>query len=138
MIEFVSGDFFDFDADIMINTVNCVGVMGAGVALAFKKRFPEYWEADLAYEKGISDLNAHMTQLSGGSDQLYDAMKQFQKSLDPNSTNYAAYDAILQQMETMNASTKEDEFITFDSSTNRPRAMSVSSCTFSPSLINSL
>ena len=35
MIEFVSGDFFDFDADIMINTVNCVGVMGAGVALAF-------------------------------------------------------------------------------------------------------
>lgn len=56
--------------------------------------------------QGISDLNAHMTQLSGGSDQLYDAMKQFQKSLDPNSTNYAAYDAILKQMETMNASTK--------------------------------
>jgi len=41
MIEFVSGDFFEFDADIMVNTVNCVGVMGAGVALAFKKRFPE-------------------------------------------------------------------------------------------------
>lgn len=44
MIEFVSGDFFDFDADIMINTVNCVGVMGAGVALAFKKRFPEMFD----------------------------------------------------------------------------------------------
>lgn len=44
MIEFVSGDFFEFDADIMINTVNCVGVMGAGVALAFKKRFPEMFE----------------------------------------------------------------------------------------------
>ncbi|WP_261390823.1 macro domain-containing protein, partial [Serratia marcescens] len=28
----------------MINTVNCVGVMGAGVALAFKKRFPEMYE----------------------------------------------------------------------------------------------
>lgn len=41
MIEFVSGNFFEFDADIMVNTVNCVGVMGAGVALAFKKRFPE-------------------------------------------------------------------------------------------------
>ena len=41
MIEFVSGDFFEYDADIMVNTVNCVGVMGAGVALAFKKRFPE-------------------------------------------------------------------------------------------------
>nr|WP_315468499.1 macro domain-containing protein [uncultured Undibacterium sp.] len=44
MIEFVSGDFFEFDADIMINTVNCVGVMGAGVALAFKKRFPEMFD----------------------------------------------------------------------------------------------
>ena len=41
MISFVSGDFFDYDADIMVNTVNCVGVMGAGVALAFKSRFPE-------------------------------------------------------------------------------------------------
>lgn len=41
MIKFVSGDFFSYDADIMVNTVNCVGVMGAGVALAFKKRFPE-------------------------------------------------------------------------------------------------
>lgn len=41
MIEYVSGDFFDFDADIRINTVNCVGVMGAGVALSFKKKFPD-------------------------------------------------------------------------------------------------
>ncbi|OQS33986.1 macro domain-containing protein [Chromobacterium haemolyticum] len=44
MIEFVSGDFFELDADIMVNTVNCVGVMGAGVALAFKKRFPEMFD----------------------------------------------------------------------------------------------
>lgn len=41
MLEFVKGDFFDFDADVRINTVNCVGVMGAGVALAFKKKYPE-------------------------------------------------------------------------------------------------
>jgi len=44
MIKFVSGDFFEFDADIRVNTVNCVGVMGAGVALAFKKRFPEMFD----------------------------------------------------------------------------------------------
>lgn len=30
---------------------------------SFKKRFPEYWEADLAYEKGISDLNVYITKL---------------------------------------------------------------------------
>ena len=41
MIEFVSGNFFDYEADIRINTVNCVGIMGAGVALMFKNKFPE-------------------------------------------------------------------------------------------------
>lgn len=45
MIEFVSGDFFDYEADIRINTVNCVGVMGAGVALAFKKKYPNMFKA---------------------------------------------------------------------------------------------
>jgi O-acetyl-ADP-ribose deacetylase (regulator of RNase III) len=45
MIEFVTGNFFDYDADIRINTVNCVGVMGAGVALQFKNRFPEMYGA---------------------------------------------------------------------------------------------
>ncbi|MEZ8798653.1 hypothetical protein OAA_15205 [Vibrio cyclitrophicus 1F175] len=44
MIEFVTGDFFDFDADIRINTVNCVGVMGAGVALAFKQKYPDMFK----------------------------------------------------------------------------------------------
>lgn len=49
MIKFVTGDFFDYEANIRINTVNCVGVMGAGVALLFKKKFPdmfkEYYKA---------------------------------------------------------------------------------------------
>ncbi|HHF2862501.1 TPA: macro domain-containing protein [Vibrio alginolyticus] len=44
MLEFVKGDFFDFDADIRVNTVNCVGVMGAGVALAFKNKYPEMFK----------------------------------------------------------------------------------------------
>lgn len=41
MIEFTSGDMFTQQFDIRVNTVNCVGVMGAGVALAFKERYPE-------------------------------------------------------------------------------------------------
>lgn len=45
MIEYVSGNFFDYDADIRINTVNCVGVMGAGVALEFKNRYPEMFKS---------------------------------------------------------------------------------------------
>lgn len=44
MLEFVKGDFFEYDADVRINTVNCVGVMGAGVALAFKHKYPDMYK----------------------------------------------------------------------------------------------
>ncbi len=44
MIKFVTGDFFDYDADLRINTVNCVGVMGAGVALLFKNKYPDMFK----------------------------------------------------------------------------------------------
>ena len=43
MLEFVSGNPFDYQADIRVNTVNCVGVMGAGIALLFKQEFPEMY-----------------------------------------------------------------------------------------------
>jgi len=35
------GDIFKEDVDAVVNTVNCVGVMGRGLALEFKKRYPE-------------------------------------------------------------------------------------------------
>lgn len=44
MLEFVTGDFFDYKANIRVNTVNCVGVMGAGVALTFKNRYPQMFD----------------------------------------------------------------------------------------------
>lgn len=44
MLEFTHGDMFEAAADIRVNTVNCVGVMGAGVALAFKQRYPEMFK----------------------------------------------------------------------------------------------
>jgi len=40
MLHFTTGDMFEMPVDIRVNTVNCVGVMGAGVALAFKTRYP--------------------------------------------------------------------------------------------------
>ncbi len=43
MLKYVDGDFFDYDTDIRVNTVNCVGVMGAGVALAFKNKYPKMY-----------------------------------------------------------------------------------------------
>ena len=45
MIEFKVGDLFAEDAEALVNTVNCVGVMGRGVALQFKRAFPENFKA---------------------------------------------------------------------------------------------
>ena len=41
MIEFTTGDILKADAEALVNTVNCYGVMGRGIALQFKKKFPE-------------------------------------------------------------------------------------------------
>ena len=38
------GDILQSKAQTLVNTVNCVGVMGKGIALEFKKRFPEMFE----------------------------------------------------------------------------------------------
>lgn len=41
MIEFITdGDIFESGCEALVNPVNCVGVMGAGLAKEFKKRFP--------------------------------------------------------------------------------------------------
>lgn len=41
MIEFVTGNIFESGADCLINTVNCEGFMGKGIAYQFKMRFPQ-------------------------------------------------------------------------------------------------
>lgn len=41
MIRYKSGNILAEDAEALVNTVNCVGVMGRGIALQFKKAFPD-------------------------------------------------------------------------------------------------
>lgn len=45
MIEYKTGDLLAEDAEALVNTVNCVGVMGKGVALQFKKAWPDNFRA---------------------------------------------------------------------------------------------
>jgi O-acetyl-ADP-ribose deacetylase (regulator of RNase III) len=45
MIELTTGDILRADAEALVNTVNCVGIMGRGVALQFKNDFPENFKA---------------------------------------------------------------------------------------------
>lgn len=44
MIEYIEGDIFDSPAQVIVNTVNTVGVMGKGIALSFKQRYPDMFE----------------------------------------------------------------------------------------------
>lgn len=48
MIHYTQGNLLDADVEAIVNTVNTVGVMGKGIALMFKKRFPKNM---LEYEK---------------------------------------------------------------------------------------
>lgn len=44
-VTFKTGDLFLDKSEALVNTVNCVGVMGKGVALEFKRRWPENYKA---------------------------------------------------------------------------------------------
>jgi O-acetyl-ADP-ribose deacetylase (regulator of RNase III) len=45
MIRTGEGDLLASDAEALVNTVNCVGIMGRGVALQFKEAFPDNFKA---------------------------------------------------------------------------------------------
>jgi len=44
MIRSLVGNIFESKAQTLVNTVNCVGIMGKGLALEFKKLFPAMYE----------------------------------------------------------------------------------------------
>lgn len=59
MLRFTTGDILAEDAEALVNTVNCVVVMGRGVALQFKKAFPENFRAYAkASQRGAMKLGA--------------------------------------------------------------------------------
>ena len=50
MINFTTGNILESHSEALVNTVNTVGVMGKGIALAFKKSFPYAFEE---YKKSV-------------------------------------------------------------------------------------
>ena len=48
MIRYAQGNLLDASAEALVNTVNEVGVMGKGIALMFRERFPENTRAYVA------------------------------------------------------------------------------------------
>ena len=43
-IRYITGDLLESKADALINTVNCVGIMGKGIAKQFKDKYPENYK----------------------------------------------------------------------------------------------
>lgn len=44
-IKYIKGNIFDSECQTLVNTVNCVGFMGKGIALEYKYRYPEMFES---------------------------------------------------------------------------------------------
>ncbi|MFH0799566.1 MAG: macro domain-containing protein [Pseudomonadota bacterium] len=65
-MEILIGDIFDSQAQTLINTVNCVGVMGKGIAAEFKKRYPEMFE-DYAVRCQKGEVRPGVPYLFGAS-----------------------------------------------------------------------
>lgn len=74
MIEYTTGNLLDADADALVNTVNCVGVMGKGIALQFKQAYPAmfkaYRKAALAGEVQPGVLHVVSVTGAAGREQL--------------------------------------------------------------------
>jgi O-acetyl-ADP-ribose deacetylase (regulator of RNase III) len=53
MIQYKTGDIIAENAEALVNTVNCVGIMGRGIALQFKNAFPDNFKAyEFACQRG--------------------------------------------------------------------------------------
>jgi O-acetyl-ADP-ribose deacetylase (regulator of RNase III) len=51
MMQFAEGNLLDAKVEALVNTVNTVGVMGKGIALMFKERFPKNYREYVAAAK---------------------------------------------------------------------------------------
>lgn len=57
MLSYLKGDLLSSPAQVLVNTVNTVGVMGKGIALQFKNKYPDMFKAyQYICEKNLLDV----------------------------------------------------------------------------------
>ena len=61
LVSYHKGDLLQSKAQTLVNTVNCVGVMGKGIALSFKKQYPAMF-AD--YHTDVIGMRSRLAFLS--------------------------------------------------------------------------
>ena len=67
-IDLIRGNIFNTKAQVVVNTVNCVGVMGKGIALVYKLRYPKMFDLYQEHEndhdiKSIEKFNRQLEYL---------------------------------------------------------------------------
>ncbi len=69
MIRFTRGNIFDSRCQALVNPVNCVGVMGKGLALQFKRRFPSAFMSypDACRRRELAPGHMHIFHTSADS-----------------------------------------------------------------------
>ena len=60
MISFTQGNLLEAKVEAVVNTVNTVGIMGKGVALMFKERFPANFDS---YDRACKNNNVRIGQM---------------------------------------------------------------------------
>lgn len=60
MIKYITGNILDSNAQALVNTVNTMGVMGKGIALQFKKAYPNNYKA---YEKASKNQEVKVGEM---------------------------------------------------------------------------
>lgn len=60
MLTYIKGDLLNSPAQVLVNTVNTVGVMGKGIALDFKNRYPEMFKV---YQRECDKKNLEIGKL---------------------------------------------------------------------------
>jgi len=78
MVKVLIGDIFKSEAQTLVNTVNTVGVMGKGIALGFRKHFPDM------YEDYVRRCQRHEVRL--GQPYIY------RRTIPPNVINFPTKD----------------------------------------------
>jgi O-acetyl-ADP-ribose deacetylase (regulator of RNase III) len=56
MLKLTKGDILKADTEALVNTVNCMGIMGRGIALQFRKAFPDNFKV---YESACDKKQLH-------------------------------------------------------------------------------
>jgi O-acetyl-ADP-ribose deacetylase (regulator of RNase III) len=103
-MQILQGDIFDIKEGIICHQVNCMGKMGAGIALAIRKMFPQvYSDYMAAYQLGKLQLgHVIFTPIISGKLIIASLCGQHRYGRDKQYTDYAAVEKCLARVNEYN------------------------------------